>query len=146
MSSRSRVAAAGSVSRRVALACAALAVVTPLAASARDECAAPATQAAMNHCAQQALLASRAREAQAIRQLEQGLSSAQRESFRASQRAWARWRSAQCAFESGASAGGSVRPMVEAQCATRLTEARTAEIARLTNCPEGDFGCPRRPR
>jgi uncharacterized protein YecT (DUF1311 family) len=120
--------------------------VTPLATFAEDECTAPATQAAMNRCAQHALAASREREAQAIRALEQSLSSSQRKSFRDAQRAWERWRSAQCAFESGASAGGSVRPMIEAQCATRLTEARTAEIARLTNCPEGDLGCPRRPR
>ena len=124
----------------------ATALSVPAHVWAQDECRTPRTQAEMNRCAHDALLAARQRQAQAVRELEQALSPGQRKSFRESQRAWERWRTAQCGFESSASTGGSVRPLVESQCATRLTDARTAEIARLSNCPEGDLGCPRRPR
>lgn len=122
----------------------AAALAVPAHVWAQDDCRTPRTQAQMNRCANDALLDARQRQAQAVRELEQALAPAQRKSFRESQRAWERWRAAQCAFES--SAGGSVRPLVESLCATRLTDARTAEIARLADCPEGDLGCPSRSR
>jgi uncharacterized protein YecT (DUF1311 family) len=134
-----------SQARRSAIVLAA-ALSVPAHLWAQDGCRTPQTQAEMNRCGHDELLAARQRQAQAVRELEQALAPAQRKSFRESQRAWARWRTVQCEFESSASAGGSVRPLVESRCATRLTEARTAEIARLSDCPEGDLGCPRRPR
>lgn len=126
----------------VAAATAALCVCAP--ASAQDACADARTQSELNRCAREALRLAEGREAEAARALDRSLSPRQREAFRESRRAWQRWRAAQCTFESSASAGGSARAMVESQCAIRLTEARTAELARLAACPEGDLGCPRR--
>lgn len=49
----------------------------------------------------------------------------------ASQRAWLRFRDAQCLIESGEAAGGSLQPLVRAQCLTRLTQERTAQLRKL---------------
>ena len=48
-----------------------------------------------------------------------------------SQRAWLRYRDAQCMIEAGRYAGGSLQPMVRAQCGTRLTNARTQQLRGL---------------
>jgi uncharacterized protein YecT (DUF1311 family) len=49
----------------------------------------------------------------------------------ASQRAWIRFRDAQCTMERGEFAGGSIAPMSEARCKTRLTRERTAQLKAL---------------
>ena len=46
----------------------------------------------------------------------------------ASQRAWLAFRDAQCVIESGEYAGGSMQPMVRAQCLARLTRERTTQL------------------
>jgi uncharacterized protein YecT (DUF1311 family) len=125
------------------IACAALAA--PAAAATLD-CAGATTQADMNACAHEDWLAANAAQAAAIRAYEALLGSADRQRWRAAQKAWIGWRTAQCAFESGALAGGSAREMVRWQCVAKLTRERTAAIERLANCPEGDISCPgRRP-
>lgn len=45
-----------------------------------------------------------------------------------SQRAWLRFRDTQCVVEGGGYAGGSMQPMVQTQCRTRLTEERTRQL------------------
>ncbi len=49
----------------------------------------------------------------------------------ASQRAWLTFRDRQCVIEGGEFAGGSMQPMARAQCLTRLTRERTAQLAKL---------------
>ncbi|RYD54818.1 MAG: DUF1311 domain-containing protein [Sphingomonadales bacterium] len=49
----------------------------------------------------------------------------------ASQRAWIAFRDKQCVIEAGQYAGGSMQPMVRAQCLTRLTKERTRQLAAL---------------
>lgn len=49
----------------------------------------------------------------------------------ASQRAWLAFRDAQCTIEGGEFAGGSMQPLANAQCKTRLTRERTAQLAKL---------------
>ena len=49
----------------------------------------------------------------------------------ASQRAWLQFRDTQCVIEGGEFAGGSMQPMVDAQCKTRLTRERTSQLAKL---------------
>jgi uncharacterized protein YecT (DUF1311 family) len=49
----------------------------------------------------------------------------------ASQRAWLKYRDTECVIEGGEYAGGSMLPMVIAQCRTRLTVARTAQLKTL---------------
>ena len=49
----------------------------------------------------------------------------------ASQRAWLAFRDAQCVIEGGEFAGGSMQPLAQAQCKTRLTNERTTQLAKL---------------
>jgi uncharacterized protein YecT (DUF1311 family) len=42
--------------------------------------------------------------------------------------AWIKYRDATCTFESSQYAGGTMRPMIESFCLTRVTRARTAEL------------------
>lgn len=62
-------------------------------------------------------------------------------SLRDAERAWLAFRDKECAFESLGSAGGSVQPMVIAQCRQRLTEARIKDIEQQSHCEEGDVAC-----
>lgn len=48
-----------------------------------------------------------------------------------SQRAWLKFRDAQCAIEGGEVAGGSMQPMVVAQCKAGLTTQRAAQLRNL---------------
>jgi uncharacterized protein YecT (DUF1311 family) len=49
----------------------------------------------------------------------------------ASQRAWLAFRDAQCVIQGAEFAGGSLRPMATAQCRTRLTTDRAAQLRTL---------------
>ena len=49
----------------------------------------------------------------------------------ASQRAWLQFRDRQCVIEGGEVAGGSMQPMVRAQCLARLTRERTVQLRNL---------------
>ncbi len=60
----------------------------------------------------------------------------------AAQRAWIPYRDAECSFASSGVAGGSIEPMIRAQCLTALTRARSADFARYLACEEGDLSCP----
>lgn len=42
--------------------------------------------------------------------------------------AWIKYRDSNCTFESSQYAGGTMRPMIESFCLTRVTKARTAEL------------------
>lgn len=42
--------------------------------------------------------------------------------------AWIKYRDTTCTFESSQYAGGTMRPMIESFCLTRVTKARTAEL------------------
>lgn len=48
------------------------------------------------------------------------------------QRAWLAFRDRQCVVEGLTVAGGSVQPLVIAECRTRMTIARTGQLAALT--------------
>jgi len=49
----------------------------------------------------------------------------------ASQRAWLRFRDAECVIEGAEFAGGTAQPMARAQCLARLTNARTDQLRTL---------------
>jgi uncharacterized protein YecT (DUF1311 family) len=108
------------------------------------DCKTAATQADMNACAYEDFLAANALQAAAIKTLDARLKANDRTRWRAAQKAWIAWRTAQCAFESGTATGGSAHEMLRWQCVTRLTSERTTVIERLSNCPEGDLACPAR--
>ncbi|HLJ71544.1 MAG TPA: lysozyme inhibitor LprI family protein [Roseiarcus sp.] len=60
----------------------------------------------------------------------------------AAQKAWIAFRDAECAFAASENAGGSIYPMVYAECLERLTKARTSALRLYLKCGEGDLGCP----
>lgn len=62
--------------------------------------------------------------------------------LRDAQRAWIRFRDGECDFATIGVEGGSIRPMVVAQCRQRLTEQRLARLRRYLSCQEGDLACP----
>jgi uncharacterized protein YecT (DUF1311 family) len=48
-----------------------------------------------------------------------------------SQRAWLKYRDAQCVIEGGEFAGGSLEPMTRSQCAARLSRERAKQLIAL---------------
>jgi uncharacterized protein YecT (DUF1311 family) len=118
--------------------------LTGPAVAAVPDCSNPRTQVDLNACAYEDFLAANAAQATAQRDYDARLASADRKRWRAAQKAWIAWRTAQCQFESGAVAGGSAQEMVRWQCTARLTRERTSAIERPAVCPEGDLACPGR--
>lgn len=108
------------------------------------DCSAPITQADMNRCAYEDFLAASGAQAAALKGLTQGLAAPDRQRLRAAQKAWIAWRTAQCAFETGSSRGGSARELARWTCTAKLTRERTVALDKLAHCPEGDIACPGR--
>lgn len=107
------------------------------------DCKAPSTQKAMNDCANEDFLAANAGYADSNRSVSSGLQGKQRDLFRRAQKSWIAYRTATCAFESSAVQGGSAQPMVNWQCAARMTRARVVELNAVGNCREGELACVR---
>ena len=105
-------------------------------------CAGADTQAAMNDCAYEGFLEASAAMSRQLRLIESALTPAQRPQWRRVQKAWLAYGTATCQFEASATGIGSARPMVHWRCFDRLTQLRTADLFRLTACPEGDIACP----
>jgi uncharacterized protein YecT (DUF1311 family) len=55
------------------------------------------------------------------------------EPLRAAQRAWIRFRDAECEFEASEFAGGSMEPMMHTLCLAHLTRRRTEEFDSILN-------------
>lgn len=123
-----------------------LSIPLPLLAAQADapDCRAPTTQGDMNRCAYESFLAANDAQAAVLKGLTQALSAPDRQRLRAAQKAWIAWRTAQCAFESGAGNGGTAREMARWNCTTELTRERTTALEKLARCPEGDIACPGR--
>ena len=62
--------------------------------------------------------------------------------LRAAQEAWLQYRKKQCEFDTSGSEGGSVMPMLIADCYRGITLLRIKEIKDLLHCEEGVLGCP----
>ncbi|MGE4248980.1 MAG: lysozyme inhibitor LprI family protein [Parvibaculaceae bacterium] len=109
-----------------------------------DDCANASDQATMTQCADTALKKSDAELNALYKQIEQRLkdNADARKLLTTAQRNWVSFRDAECAFAASASAGGSVYPMVHAQCADGLTQARVKDFKAYLSCPEGDLSCP----
>ena len=112
------------------------------AAFAQD-CTSPVTQADLGRCAYEEFLVATEAYAASYKTLAESLAQKPRNRLRRTQKAWIAYRTAACDFKSNASQGGSVQDMVKWRCATRMTRARTEELTKLTNCPEGDVSCVR---
>ncbi|MEL4014438.1 lysozyme inhibitor LprI family protein [Dryocola clanedunensis] len=71
---------------------------------------------------------------------------AQKTQLKAAQNAWITYRYADCAFLSSGADGGSVAPLVHAQCMTDKTVERTELLKSTLHCDEGDVSCVFPPR
>lgn len=116
-------------------------LLAPGAASALD-CRAAVTQADLNACAANDLKAADAKLNAAyikartvMRRIDAYLPKSERGAEVAllgAQRAWIGFRDQTCIAEAYANHGGSIEPMVEANCKTRLTEARTKDLTDMS--------------
>ena len=104
------------------------------AAAAASSCANAQTQADMNRCAGQdyaradAAMTRQWKTTYAAMKNRGGRFSAQ---LLDSQRAWLKYRDAQCTIASAEFEGGSLQPMAAAQCRARLTDLRAKELQTL---------------
>lgn len=122
----------------------ALALAMPAFASAKDTCADAADQATLNQCAGESFEKSDKTLNDLYKQIEARLKddADTRKRLVQAQRDWIRFRDAECDFQTAGAAGGSVMPMLVAQCRDDLTQARVKAFEGYLNCEEGDLGCP----
>jgi uncharacterized protein YecT (DUF1311 family) len=113
-------------------------------AAAADKCAGAEDQATMTQCAGDAYKASDAKLNKLYRQITGRLKDDQDTTklLVAAQKAWIAFRDAECKFSSSRATGGSIYPMVLAQCLDGATQARIKSLNTYLNCQEGDMGCP----
>jgi uncharacterized protein YecT (DUF1311 family) len=114
---------------------------TPAAAL---DCKNPTTQGDMNACAADGLREVDATLNDFYGQIVGRLAENQpaRQALQDSQRAWIRFRDAECAFATVNSRDGSVAPMLVAQCRQRPTSLRVSQFRNYLRCSEGDLDCP----
>ncbi|CQI87732.1 Uncharacterized protein conserved in bacteria [Yersinia rohdei] len=62
--------------------------------------------------------------------------------LKSAQLTWIKFRDADCRFQSSATEGGSVHPMIISACLTHKTEERISQLKSYLNCPEGELSCP----
>ena len=99
------------------------------------------TQADMTACASDALRVADAELNTAYRELMAKISDNGKTLLRDSQRAWIAYRDKQCEFNAAGSQGGSVQPMVRANCLADLTKRQTEVLKAQLQCAEGDVAC-----
>ncbi|GAB5375166.1 MAG: hypothetical protein AcusKO_16280 [Acuticoccus sp.] len=131
---------------RAPLGAAALAALTlGLAATpAAAACGPDANQMELNECAGEALSAADATLNERYQAVIGRLSddADKTELLRKAQRAWIAFRDAECTFAASGVAGGSIYPLVDAECRTALTKARAETLDGFLHCEEGDTTCP----
>lgn len=86
------------------------------------------SQAEASGCAHREFQAADAELNKAYNRLAGILDAGEKALLKTSELAWLKYRDSNCTFESSQYAGGTMRPMVESFCLTRVTRARTAEL------------------
>ncbi|MFC3722522.1 lysozyme inhibitor LprI family protein [Neoaquamicrobium sediminum] len=109
-----------------------------------DECADPRDQTTMNICAGKEFEAADKALNAAYREIVRriGDDHETKTALTAAQRAWITFRDGECAFQTKSVEGGSIYPLIVADCKTALTEARTEQLKTYLDCEEGDMSCP----
>lgn len=64
----------------------------------------------------------------------------------AAQKDWIAFRDSECTFQASGTAGGSVHPMIVANCRAYLTNQRVRDFKTYLACEEGDLSCPLPPK
>jgi uncharacterized protein YecT (DUF1311 family) len=119
---------------RFAVVCAAILAMAGGAAFAQ-------TQLEMNEKAGAELRQAEARMDVVYRDVLAKISDAGKEALQASQETWLNFRNQECAFETMGTAGGSIHPLVVAECRRRLTGQRIKDLEAQLNCQEGNLSC-----
>lgn len=58
------------------------------------------------------------------------------------EKAWMAFRDAECEFANTGTVGGSIHPMMVAQCREAITRKRVDDLKVYLDCEEGDLSCP----
>lgn len=111
--------------------------------AAAQDCTAPQTQTDMNICAAKDFEAADKALNATYRKLRKRIkhNADYTGALIKAQRAWIAYRDANCAFQSIGSVGGTIHPLLVAECQAGMTETRTKELQSLLNCEEGDPTC-----
>jgi uncharacterized protein YecT (DUF1311 family) len=120
---------------RLAVACV-VAILTLAAGAASAQ-----TQLEMNERAGGELRKAEARMDAVYAKVLARISDAGKENLQAAQETWLRFRDQECDFETMGTKGGSIHPMVVAECRRRLTNQRIKDLKDQANCQEGNLSC-----
>lgn len=128
---------------RLALAALAAILLAPATASAQD-CQNATDQATMNQCAGKAFEDADKQLNADFKEIEKRLAddADTKKLLVAAQRAWIAFRDAECTFQTSMAAGGTIHPMLVANCKAALTNGRVAQLKTYLSCEEGDMSCP----
>ncbi len=129
------------MSRLMCLAWLALSLVAGGAFAQGVDCKNPVDQTSMSVCASRRFQATDARMNVTYRALLARVSAPGKTKLRAAQRAWLAYRDSQCAFETAATLGASIHPMVVSGCLEALTLAQGKRLGDQLHCQEGDMSC-----
>lgn len=129
---------------KTAMLTAAVLLAMPTVAFAQDKCANAEDQATMTECADAAFKNSDKKLNELYKQIESRLKddADTKKLLVKAQQEWIRFRDAECGFQTAGAAGGSMAPMLLAQCMDGLTQARVADFENYLSCEEGDMSCP----
>ncbi|WP_330986046.1 MULTISPECIES: lysozyme inhibitor LprI family protein [Enterobacterales] len=111
-------------------------------AALADDCDNAKTQADMTTCTVNQLKAADGKLNAAYGTAMKRAPEATKTLLKTAQQKWIALRDADCALISSGTEGGSIQPMIHAQCLTDKTVERTAWLESLLNCEEGDMSCP----
>lgn len=109
--------------------------------AAAKDCGEVRTQIEINDCEGQKLKQADAALNAAYATLSAKVSAAGKARLVDAQRAWIKYRDAQCVFETLGTVGGSIHPLEVAQCEAELTKEQTRRLRRQIDCAEGDLSC-----
>ncbi|SFU23036.1 lysozyme inhibitor LprI family protein [Mesorhizobium sp. YR577] len=132
-------------SMKTAILTVAVVLAMPAFAFAQDKCYdAAKDQPALNACADAVFKKSDKKLNELYQQIETGLNDDTdiRKLLVQVQWDWIKFRDAECSFQAAASAGGSVMPLLIAQCMDGLTQSRVKNFEGYLKCEEGDMSCP----
>lgn len=129
---------------KIAMLAVAAILAFPTMALAKDKCADPQDQATMDECAGASFKQTDKKLNDLYKQIEGRLKddADTKRLLVQAQREWIKFRDAECDFQTAGAGGGSMLPMLVAQCVDGLTKARIKAFERYLKCEEGDMSCP----
>lgn len=129
---------------KIAMLTVAMVLAVPAFAYAGDKCADAEDQATLNQCADASFKKSDKKLNDFYKKIEARLKddADTKKRLIQAQRDWTKFRDAECDFQTAVAAGGSMMPMLVAQCMDGLTQSRVKDFEGYLNCQEGDMSCP----